>query len=72
MAGSIGKLGHNVLKFFEPKFHENTQIILVNIVTLLSNLMTNGVTKSRNIFTTQKYVIFFCFTKGSDFTFFGK
>ena len=45
------------------KLHENIQITLVNMLTLLCNLMMKIITKSINIFAQRKKdVMFFCYT----------
>ena len=44
------------------KLHENIQITLVNILTLLRNLMIQRSTKNINVFATRKNAVFCCYT----------
>ena len=55
--------GRNFQQLFGTKLHENIQITLVKILTLLCNLMIKRITKNINVFAMRKkYVVFCCYT----------
>ena len=53
--------GTSFQQLIGTKLHENLQITLVNILTLLCNLMIQRITKNINDFATRKNAIFYCY-----------
>ena len=54
--------GTSFQQLIGTKLHENLQITLVNILTLLCNLMIQRITKNINVSATRKNVVFCCYT----------
>ena len=63
--------GTNFQQLFDTKLHENIQITLVNILTLLCNLMIKRITKNINVFATRKkcYFLLLYYIKGEQIYF---
>ena len=61
----------NFQQLFDTKLHENIQITLVNILTLLCNLMIKRITKNINVFATRKkcYFLLLYYIKGEQIYF---